>query len=363
MATRIAIIGGFLGAGKTTIINKIAKSLTDKGSNVAIIMNDQGEALVDTRYTKAMGMETAEVLRGCFCCKFPELMISARSLVGRNAPDIILAEPVGSCTDLLATVVAPLKVLYPKEFTVAPLIILVDAERVMGKGFDPEKIGDYLRKHQIMEAEYVILSKVDKITAEELEEIRYVVSEINPGAETITYSAITGRGLDKVISVILSDKVSDKSPVDIDYDVYAKAEAELGWYNGTYHFHAKERLDSYDMAKRIMQGVATEFDAEDIAHAKVMIQSPMSAMKMSIVLSNMTVDAVMGSRYAEGDVVLTVNARIVAPPDVLKDVMRTTVQRSLMQMNVAMEGFNDDCFSPSRPNPTHRMRAEILPKE
>lgn len=355
MATRIAIIGGFLGAGKTTIINKIAKALMDKGSNVAIIMNDQGEALVDTRYSTAMGVETAEVLRGCFCCRFPDFMHSARNLVGKHGPEVILAEPVGSCTDLLATVIAPLKVLYPKEFTVAPLVILVDSERVMEKGFDPEKIGDYLRKHQIMEAEYVVLSKVDKITAEELEELKFVVGEINPNAETITYSAITGRGLDQVISIILSEKVSDKPPVEIDYDVYAKAEAELGWYNGTYRFQAKDRVDSYDLATRIMRHVVENYGTEDIAHAKVMLQSPTNAVKMSTVLSNMTVDAVMGSRYAEGNVILTVNARIVSSPERLREVMRAAVQKSLEQMGISMEGFNDDCFSPSRPNPTHRM--------
>ncbi|HSV42006.1 MAG TPA: GTP-binding protein, partial [Methanomassiliicoccales archaeon] len=199
MTTRIAIIGGFLGAGKTTIINKIAKSLNDSGSNVALITNDQGEALVDTKYSSAMGNEVAEVLRGCFCCRFPDFMHSARALVGNRGPDVILAEPVGSCTDLLATVVMPLKVLYPKEFTVAPLIIMVDSERVVEKGFDAEKIGDYLRKHQILEAEYVVLSKVDKVTAEELDEIREIIKELNPNSQLITYSAMTGRGLDKVL--------------------------------------------------------------------------------------------------------------------------------------------------------------------
>lgn len=48
MQTRIVIVGGFLGAGKTTLINKIAKTLKDSGKSVAIIANDQGEVLVDT---------------------------------------------------------------------------------------------------------------------------------------------------------------------------------------------------------------------------------------------------------------------------------------------------------------------------
>lgn len=356
MTTRIAIIGGFLGAGKTTIINKLARSLMDKGRNVAIITNDQGEALVDTKYCNANGIEVAEVLRGCFCCKFPDFMHSARGLVGSKGPDVILAEPVGSCTDLLATVVAPLKVLYPKEFTVAPLIILVDSERVLEKGFDPEKIGDYLRQHQIMEAEHIVLSKTDKVTAEELDEIREVIKEMNPQAHMISYSSITGKGLDKILATILSDDVSARSPVDIDYDVYAKAEAELGWYNGTFRFHAKDRVDAYDLGTKVLRGVAAQFGADDIAHAKVMVQSAKMSMKLSAVLQNITVDNVAGSRYAEGDVILTVNARVVSSPETLRQVVRQSVQRAMEQSNIAMGGFDDDCFSPSRPNPTHRMK-------
>lgn len=355
MVTRIAIIGGFLGAGKTTIINKVAKALMEKDRSVAIITNDQGEALVDTKYCKAMGVEVAEVLRGCFCCRFPDFMLSARGLVGSKAPDVILAEPVGSCTDLLATVVAPLRAIYPKEFTVAPLIILVDSERVMEKGYDPQKVGDYLRKHQIMEAEYVVLSKTDKVTSEELDEIRDIISEMNPNAKMITYSAITGRGLDKVLDVISSDSISDKMPVGIDYDIYAQAEAELGWYNGTYRLHVRDRLDSYDLATKVLRNIAAQYGSDDIAHAKIMLESPKSALKMSAVLGSLTVDNVSGSRYAEGDVVMTVNARIVTSPERLREVIRSSVQKAIEQSDLAMEGFKDDCFSPSRPTPTHRM--------
>ncbi|OPY34899.1 MAG: putative GTP-binding protein YjiA [Methanomassiliicoccales archaeon PtaU1.Bin124] len=356
MTTRIAIIGGFLGAGKTTIINKLAKSLKEKGNNVAIITNDQGEALVDTKYCADNGIEVAEVLRGCFCCKFPDFMHSARGLVGSKGPEVILAEPVGSCTDLLATVVAPLKVMYPKEFTVAPLVILVDSERVLEQGFDPEKIGDYLRKHQIMEAEHVVLSKTDKVTAEELDEIKEVITTLNPHAHIISYSAITNKGLDKILAIILSNDVSARTPVDIDYDIYAKAEAELGWYNGTFRFHAKDKVDGYDIATKVLRSIAAQYGADDIAHAKIMLQSERSSMKISSVMQNITVDNVSGSRYADGNVTLTVNARIVSSPEMLRQTVRMAVQKTMEQANIAMSGFEDDCFSPSRPNPTHRMK-------
>ncbi len=354
MATRIVIIGGFLGAGKTTIINRLAKALNQSGKNVAMITNDQGEALVDTQFCVAHGMEVAEVQRGCFCCRFDDFMLSARSLVGRIAPDVILAEPVGSCTDLLATVIAPLKVLYPQEFTVAPLIILVDAERAIDAGFSSDSIGDYLRRHQIQEGEVVVLSKMDKVTGEELEQVRGVIGELNPTAETVPFSSLTGRGLDRLLGVIGSDRVSGRTPVQVDYDVYARAEAELGWYNGVYRFQA-HKADSYDLATRVLRGIAAHYQPDDIAHAKVMLRSETNAVKISAVLRSISVDAVQGSRYSEGNVIMTVNARIVSSPEDLQEAVRNSVQKAMEQTGLSMEGFEDECFSPSRPDPTHRM--------
>jgi G3E family GTPase len=202
MATRIAIIGGFLGAGKTTLINKIAKGLSEDGKTIGLIMNDQGEALVDTQFSKANGFETAEVLRGCFCCRFNDLMSSARSIVSRTRPDFIIAEPVGSCTDLLATVVAPLKLMHPNEFEVAPLIIVVDAPRLAEEGLDPSTLSGYLRKHQIEEAEHIVISKIDMVTREIMLKLVEAAKDYNPQAEVIPYSSITGHGLDKIMEVI-----------------------------------------------------------------------------------------------------------------------------------------------------------------
>jgi G3E family GTPase len=347
------IIGGFLGAGKTTLINKLGKELSSKGRRVGLITNDQGEELVDTQYSREMGMEVAEVLRGCFCCHFNDLLQSARSLV-QSRPDIILAEPVGSCTDLLATVVAPLKVIYPNEFTVAPLFILVDSSRTAAEAVDPETLSGYLRQHQIQEGEYIVLTKTDRLSAEKLAEVRGAVTGLNPSARIIEYSALGSKNLDRIVSVILSEEVSDRRPVDIDYDRYAEAEAELGWYNGTVRFRA-EHADAYDLCLSTLKGIAQSYDADDIAHAKVMLRSPASVAKMSLVQGQISVDLVRGSRYADGESVLTLNARIVSPPERLKECARQAAQTALAVRGMRPASVQDECFSPSRPDPTHRM--------
>ena len=355
MATRITIIGGFLGAGKTTLINKIAKALTDDGKTIGLIMNDQGEALVDTQFSKANGFDTCEVLRGCFCCRFNDLMTSARGMVTRTRPDFIIAEPVGSCTDLLATVIAPLKLMYLNEFEVSPLIIVIDAPRLAQEGLDPATLSGYLRRHQVEEAEHIVISKVDMVTRDVLMKLVEAVGSYNPQAEVIPYSAITGHGLDKIMNVVRSGKRSDRQPVDIDYDTYARAEAELGWYNGTFGFQTKDRVDAYELATKIIRAISLCYGPEDIAHAKLMLTSSSSSLKMSAVFDSISVDGVRGSRYAEGKVNVTINARVVSSPGDLQTNIRKSVFEAMESIGVQIDGFKDECFSPSRPNPTHRL--------
>lgn len=130
----------------------------------------------------------------------------------------------------------PLRSLYRDEFAVAPLMVLVDSSRFSSDEIEARSIGGYLRKHQVEEAEYVILSKVDMISKARISELIDAVRSLNPAATVIPYSAITGQGLDDILKVMDSDLTSKGSPVDVDYDTYADAEAELGWYNGLLSF-------------------------------------------------------------------------------------------------------------------------------
>src|SRR5260221_451951 len=126
---RYLMIGGFLGAGKTTAIGKLARHLTAEGLRVGLITNDQAGGLVDTALLRGQGFATEEIAGGCFCCRFNTLVDAAAKLNQATRPDVFIAEPVGSCTDLVATVTYPLRRMYGNDFTVAPLSVLVDPVR------------------------------------------------------------------------------------------------------------------------------------------------------------------------------------------------------------------------------------------
>ena len=132
---RCVMVGGFLGAGKTTSIAKLAQWLRSKGLRVGLITNDQGSHLVDTTMLVARGFSVKEIPGGCFCCRFNSLVDAAKLLTAECRPEVFIAEPVGSCTDLVATVSYPMRELYGTDYTIAPLSVLVDpirALRVLG---------------------------------------------------------------------------------------------------------------------------------------------------------------------------------------------------------------------------------------
>src|SRR3954471_24015006 len=128
---RYIMIGGFLGAGKTTAVARLAERLTKQGLRVGLITNDQGSELVDTAMLRSRGFATQEIPGGCFCCRFNSLVDAANKLTEQSRPDVFIAEPVGSCTDLVATVTYPLRRMYGENFLIAPLSVLVDPIRAM----------------------------------------------------------------------------------------------------------------------------------------------------------------------------------------------------------------------------------------
>src|SRR5437899_9984079 len=132
---RYIMIGGFLGAGKTTAVAKLAERLSEQGLRVGLITNDQGTNLVDTAMLRSQGFATEEIPGGCFCCRFNSLVEAANKLTEQSRPDVFIAEPVGSCTDLVATVTYPLRRLYGENFAIAPFSVMVDpvrAQRIFG---------------------------------------------------------------------------------------------------------------------------------------------------------------------------------------------------------------------------------------
>jgi len=340
--TRFVVIGGYLGAGKTTLTVALAKRLRSQERNVAIITNDQGHALVDTEYAKGSGVDVREVVGGCFCSTFPEFIKSARSLVQVSRPDVILAEPIGTSTNILSSVVDPLRRQYPEEFSIAPFMVVVDATRAArlsgGKRAIPA--------HQVKEAEIVLLSKVDLLDAEGRQKAEEAVRALVPDAAIVPYSARTGEGLDDVLGLVLSPQLSRKERAGEDRSLFNAEKSAMSWFSSTAALRPRERIDAYGLTTSILRAVASAFPTDDIAHVKVTVLSEQAGAKMSLVGDSAQVDGLRGGRYFTDPARLVVNARVTASPTRLGEVMRSIVASLPDDMPLELGEVTESCYSP-----------------
>ncbi len=361
-ATSLVLFGGFLGAGKTTALLALAQRWVASGKRVGIITNDQASDLVDTQSFRLAGFEATEVAGGCFCCRFDHFIASADELLARTQPDIILAEPVGSCTDIVATVLNPLKALYPDRFAIAPFVVLVDPVRALKVLGRTERVGlservTYIYRMQQQEADAIAIGKIDLLAPSERARVEGLLQEQFPGRPVIGFSALTGEGLDALFSYLESDNVSARALEGLDYDVYAAGEAELGWFN------CKVRLGSPDPLP--LDATLLEFAREllngcrqrelEIAHGKLLATAGghVAILNMTDTAGEPVVSRVSSAVASEME--LTINLRIQASPQDLDEVVQASLAQWTGRQGFVMTPVTGRSFSPPRPVPTHRM--------
>src|SRR5687767_11468815 len=264
MSADYVMVGGFLGAGKTTALLRLAEHFTAQGRRVGLITNDQSHGLVDTSMVAAKGYPVEEITGGCFCCRFTSLTDASEKLTREARPEVFLAEPVGSCTDLRATVQYPLRRLYGDDYRVAPLSVLVDPKRAArvlglepGRGFSPKV--QYVYEKQLEEADIIVVNKSDLLSPDRKAALERALKARFPQAEVVTVSARTGADLDDWFSR-LSGSLASRAAMDVDYDLYAEGEALLGWLNATCRVSAARPFDGNavleQLADRIQRDVA-----------------------------------------------------------------------------------------------------------
>lgn len=363
---RYIMIGGFLGAGKTTTVGRLAKYLTDQGLRVGLITNDQAGGLVDTKLLRGQGYATEEIAGGCFCCRFNTLVDAANKLSDQTKPDVFIAEPVGSCTDLVATVTYPLRRMYGDAFTIAPLSVLVDpvrARRVFGLdagGTFSSKVA-YIFKKQLEEADIIVISKSEIIGDKQREELRETLEREFPNAKVVDASPRLGTGLDELFSQLMTDEQSRRSPMAVDYEVYADGEALLGWLNATVTLSAKEEFDANDFLRALATNVQQRLqkDGTEIAHFK-MTYSPDDGIagelaSINLVRSDYVAELGMELDEPSEGGQLIINLRAEADPATLVQ----AIQEGLLEITSAIATLtatldHEEHFRPGKPTPTHR---------
>ena len=363
---RYIMVGGFLGAGKTTTLARLAKHYMQSGLNVGIVTNDQADDLVDTNLLRSLGFDVGEVAGACFCCNFDELMTTVKDLGDRQRPDIILAEPVGSCTDLVATVIQPIKQLFNSEFVIAPYAVILKpshGRRVLknesGTGFSPKAA--YILKKQIEEADLVLINRADELNEAQAEELQQLVQQFVPDRPVLRISAKSGDGFDALTQWLGQDGDFGRRVLDIDYDTYADGEAELGWLNSSVHVSSDTEFSLDELLLDIVQRLKTRLSevSAEAAHLKTIGLWEGFFGVANLISSENAAELSLPSGCQVKAVDVIVNARVACEPDVLEETVRTCVSTAVESLSARVEFRRTQSFKPGRPVPTHRISEPV----
>jgi hypothetical protein len=289
-------------------------------------------------------------------------MDAAGKLTEAAAPDVFIAEPVGSCTDLRAAVSYPLRRIYGEDYEIAPLSVLVDpirASRVLGldsgKSFSEKVL--YVYDKQLEEADLIVINKTDLLDAAQLEQLRAALAAKYPKAQIVAISARTGEGTDAWQQQMLSTSIDLREAPEVDYEVYADGEALLGWLNAAASLEAAAPFDGNAMLQRLADDIQVRLagSGAEIAHLKMTL-SPTEGNDLAVL------NLVRGDGRAEsihrlpddldaGE--LLVNLRAETHPEVLREAVLAALGALDPAVDVKID--HTESFRPGKPQPTYRM--------
>lgn len=383
MTARLIVLGGFLGAGKTTLLAQCAVRLMAQGHRVAVVTNDQAPELVDTAVLQLQlaQLPSQEVSGACFCCAFPDFASKVGTLLQDQAVDVVLAEPVGSCVDLAATVLRPLARAVQAapagdrmaQLQLAPFAVLVDPAALRSMQQLPPATA-YIYQKQILEADILVLNKSDSETPQALALSQAELAAACPATPLLLTSGKTGAGIDDLLQLLMRGSEIGgaanvgQQRINVDYDLYAEGEVQLGWLNAT--MVLRRPADSGQTAslswstlmEKLTAAVAT---AGQAVHIKCLLRSGSLSLASNVVtgrpceIRRLTEgevgaegsDSTTADAAATNEAHLLVNARVACAPHIL----RLALLNAVKDMGVEGQLQTIRAFAPARPVPVHRI--------
>jgi Ni2+-binding GTPase involved in maturation of urease and hydrogenase len=354
---KIFFVGGFLGAGKTTAIQTLVKLFARQGLKAAAITNDQATGLVDTIFLSKAGIPSEEVAGSCFCCNFNGLASAINHSIATAAPDIILAEPVGSCTDIVATVIRPMRALMKDKVDVLAYTVLVEPDRwVELSDQNPSWSMKFLFDKQIQEADFIVLTKLDTLKPERAKELLEQVTHQYPESKVLGISGLTGVGMAEWMNLVQTTPPGEHWLRDIDYQKYAEAEAEMGWLNGLVTMKFPVPVDGKTISGRLAEKIAQGIGKRNgkIGHLKLLAVGPTGSVKVGITHVEEK-PALEGTFMALSPYLeVTINARATLSPGDLAAIVHDTLELFKESEHAEVDISAVNTFRPGAPNPTYR---------
>ena len=358
----VHLVGGFLGSGKTTAIRSACELLRQRGEAASVITNDQGTLLVDTAFLQG-SHPTREVTGGCFCCRYDQ-MVELLAEARRDGARHVFAEAVGSCADLVATVVRPLLGSATSPVDRVSFTAMVDARlliRVQAGDSLPWS-GDvaYLFLEQLREAPLLVASKWDLVG----DPPSLSASGIPvPGQTVLCQDGRTPGGVTAWVDALCDPghpATADAGACElgIDYARYGAGEEALAWLD------AEVRVDAAGggaraAASRLVRAVVAEVsdEADAIGHVKFLIRDHLYDVKVSHTAADETPNQALLDelrqldRLSDRRLHVVVNARAEIGAEALQRILKRAAEPSPGGETLTI--IRSATFHPAPPQPVH----------
>lgn len=351
--SRYVVLGGFLGAGKTTCMIAFSEYLSGRGRKAAILVNDLGSRdLVDGATTEAAGCCCDQVTGDCICYQTETLVDKLRRFRDSSGADIIFSDIPGCGIGALDHVYHSLARSYPGEFVLCPFTAVADPERL--RSIMPEQADLHLPAEmrflfdaQLKEAELILLNKIDTLDEARRQACLRFLEQTYPQARVLALSARTGEGVAEAVEYLLQAESALPQP-DIGYgsQAFMAAEARLCWYDRKF-FAKGDPADGNAFIADLCGSVRQKLRAvgRNVPHLKVRINGVGEYAKASL----LGVDYEIGfdARFTrpQGELRGVINARATCESEVLDFLMDAALRESCEKYRMKLRVFFTECFS------------------
>lgn len=278
-APLFVVVGGFHGSGKTTLARRLGERLAKSSKRVAFITNDPGSDEIDASMLRAAGFAAEPVLGGGFSLHAQALEEAAERLATHARAEVIVTETLGSCINLAASVASALR--GPEAVRVAPISVVVDPLRAARfLKIDTRKTiseeAAYPFRKQLEEADFILINKIDLLSAEALGRLNGKLTASFPRARILELSARTGAGFERWFDLVMEDpNRRDRPPLQFDAAASADAEARLACFQATIQLSAMRGFACNPIMLEMSRAICRELSARNIemAHLKMALAS------------------------------------------------------------------------------------------
>lgn len=355
---QIHLVGGFLGSGKTTAIIAAVRHLIQHGKKVGVITNDQGKFLVDTSFFQLENVPTVEVNGGCFCCNYDKFDQGVTQLIYSIQPDVIFAESVGSCADIVTTVMRPLLHFSEINKFQTTLSVFVDARYLeidlSGKELPFQDGIVYIFHKQIEEAQLVVINKIDLLSPERIIALQEKFKIAYPTKRVLMQSSIDDKDILHWLEQLMEEPSFPSHSIQLDYLTYGTAEQDLAWYDAKIQLTGKQESIA-ETANQLIMDIENRIRQNSfyIGHLKFLLCDGVRHQKLSF-----TALSKSGSLLADfqsnwnSPLTMTINARDVCPADVLQKLVQQSYGH-IRDNGGSLQVQGEKAFHPGLPQPTH----------